>query len=234
MLIEDTLTLYNSRSGKQNFWRLKCDNFSAVKAIVNIFISLFSLFLSLSSSPSLNFLVHYNLLNEKILVHRLVIVAFFTSVTPHVCFQGTRAHKRKTTFLTLEWSLSCVASLMISKVSVCSKRNTANVTFVGFYPIVNSVVNFKITALGEELPTDFTLKRFDTLMRSYVNFQTTSSGVRFRTVRTLKGKFTCVYQLVCLLMSFSNELLSTASERTNKWSFSSLKWLNKIIPPMRL
>lgn len=67
-----------------------------------------------------------------------------------------------------------MASLMISKVSVRGKRNTANVTFVGFYPIVDSVVNFKITALGEELPTDFTLKRFDTLMRSYVNFQTTS------------------------------------------------------------
>ena len=226
MLIFYTLTLNYNWGGKKNFWRLESDYFSAIKAVVNVFISLLSLLLGLFRSPSLNFLVYYNLLNEHFLVHWLVIAAFFASVTPHVCFQGTWAHKRKTTFLALEGSLSCMASLMISQVSMRGKRNPANVTFIGFDSIVNSVVYFKISALCEKFSTDFALKRLNTLMRSYVNLQTTSSGVCFRTVRTLKRKFTCVYQLVCLLMSFCNELLPTANKRTHKWSFTCLK-INK-------
>jgi hypothetical protein len=59
-------------------------------------------------------------------------------------------------------------------------------------------------------------------MRSYVYLQTTGSRVGFSAVRALKWKFASVDKLMCFLVPFSYELLTTTSERTFKWSFPSL------------
>lgn len=114
MLNFDTLTLCSCWSWKQNFWWFKRDYFSAIKAVIDIFVSFFGFFFRFFYSPPLDFFVNYNLLYKKVLIRRLVIISFFASVTPHMCFQSARAHERKAALLTLEWSFSSVTSLMIS------------------------------------------------------------------------------------------------------------------------
>ena len=100
------------------------------------------------------------------------IINTTVAVTFHVSFKGTGAHKRETTYFAAEGSFSCVAPLVITQVAVRSKRNIANVTFIGFYAFVYPIMYFQVTSFCEKFSTNPAFKWFNTLMSSDVYFQT--------------------------------------------------------------